>query len=153
MLLVGVLEGEARSTGGYLFHDAGFALGKGDVTSGLVLNEFDLDLASAGLLVGLWLLVVVIVVCAALASVVVLDEGVVCAGDLLCGVEGVEALTFVGGGGWIGRSHLGDTRKGSRDWLRGVGIGRRVGERVFEGSWRLQWMAKGHAHEASYWGA
>ena len=66
-----------------LFHDAGFALGKGDVTSGLVLNEFDLDLAPAGLLVGLWLVFVVVIVCAGLASFMVLDKGIFRAGDLL----------------------------------------------------------------------
>lgn len=44
---------------------------------------------------------------------------------------------------------MGDTRKGSRDWLRGVGIGRRVGERVFEGGWWLEWMAKGHTQSES----
>lgn len=78
-----------------LFHDAGFALGKGDVTSGLVLNEFDLDLAPAGLLVGLWLVFVFVIVCAGLASFVVLDKGIFRAGDLLLGGVDVEALTFV----------------------------------------------------------
>ena len=53
------------------------------MTSGLVLNEFDLDLAPAGLLVGLWLVFVVVIVCAGLASFMVLDKGIFRAGDLL----------------------------------------------------------------------
>ena len=46
------------------------------MTSGLVLDEFNLDLSPACLLVALGLFVVVIVVLAALAGVGVVDEGV-----------------------------------------------------------------------------
>lgn len=108
-----------------LLHDACFSFGESDVTPGLVLDELDLDLSAASLLVGLGLLVIVVVVAARLDGVVVGDEGVVW-GVLGGGVlEAVDALPLVGEGGrggiW-GWRH-GWTGKGSRDWVRGVGIG------------------------------
>jgi len=48
-----------RATRTYLLHDAGLALGKGNVTTRLVLDEFDLNLAA--LAAGLVVVVVVIV--------------------------------------------------------------------------------------------
>ena len=88
-----------------LLHDTRFSFRESDMTSGLVLDELDLNLSPASLLVGLGLLVVVVIVGADLAGVVVLDERVVARADGLRGrVDGVEPLAFIGG--WRGGSDV-----------------------------------------------
>ena len=71
------------------------------MTSGLVLDEFNLDLSPSGLLVGFGLVLVVLVVLAVVARVGVVDEGIVVGGS------GVEVVTgaLVGhvGGRDVGR--------------------------------------------------
>jgi hypothetical protein len=52
------------------------------MTPGFVLDELDLDLATAGLLVRLWLVVFIVVVRAAVCGVMVIDERVVVDGLL-----------------------------------------------------------------------
>ena len=67
------------------------------MASGLVLDELDLNLSSAGLLVGLGLLLIVVLVGAAVGGVMVLDERVIARDGLGGRVDGVEPLAFVGG--------------------------------------------------------
>jgi hypothetical protein len=63
-----------------LFHNACFPFGERYMTSRFVLNKFDLDLSSSGLLVGFGLLLIFIVVACAVCSIVIVDERVVADG-------------------------------------------------------------------------
>ena len=93
------------------------------MTSGLVLNEFNLDLSPPGLLVGLGLVVIVVVVLAALAGVGVIDEGV---------FGGFVAGPLVGHGGGRSVSGLGHV------WGAGVAVdGREERGRI----WRVDLAA------------
>lgn len=67
------------------------------MTSGLVLNELDLDLSPSGFLVGLGLILFFIVVCTAVARFVVLNETIVAGGryGAPLRVECVETLSLV----------------------------------------------------------
>lgn len=111
------------------------------MTSGLVLNEFNLDLSPSGLLVGFGLILVVILVLAAVARVGVVDEGVVMSSS---SVE-VVAGAFVGhvwgrDVGGLGHGLLGVGLRGSGRVLRRIGRGN---VRVWIGLSRLA-SAKGH---------
>lgn len=50
------------------------------MTSGLILNEFDLDLSTASLLVRLWLIFFIVVIGTALIGSIVVDERVIADG-------------------------------------------------------------------------
>lgn len=79
-----------------LLHYTGLTLREGDMSSGLVLDEFNLDFTSPGLLVGFRLFIVVVVVGATLAGICICDEGIIPNGLRSIGVD-VETLSLVGG--------------------------------------------------------
>ena len=78
----------------HLLHDASLALGEGDVSPRLILNEFDLDFPTAGLLVLLATFFFLFIVAAAVDGIVVLDEGVVADGREAV-VPGVGTRTLI----------------------------------------------------------
>lgn len=82
------------------------------MSAGLVLDEFNLDLAPAGLLVALGLLVILVVVSARLSRVVVGDERVF--GRRVVGAVGVVEAAFVAGEALWGRVWHGGEREEGR---------------------------------------
>lgn len=116
------------------------------MTSGLVLDEFNLDLSPSGLLVGFGLVIVVVVVLARLAGVGVVDEAVVC-GD--GGVVEVVAGALGGHGGGRG---VGGLRHGLLGEVVALGVEGRIGRGVWIGRrgllvwevWQMLGPAKGH---------
>jgi hypothetical protein len=77
-----------------LFHDTCFPFGEGDMTSRFILNKFDLDLTPSSLLLVLGFLLFLILVAAALGSVMVGDERVI--GDRGAWLLGRVGLGFCG---------------------------------------------------------
>ena len=116
------------------------------MTSGLVLNEFNLDLSPSGFLVALGLVVLVIVVLAAVAGVGVVDERVV------VGRGGVEVVAgALGGHVWGGNVCVLGHRlgRGERELVLGDGLLvlgriRRRNVRVWK---RLRWLAPAKGHK------
>ena len=80
------------------------------MSAGLVLDEFNLDLSPASLLVALGLLVIIVVVCARLGRVVVGDEGIV--GGRVVGAVGVVEAALVACEALCSRVGHGGERKG-----------------------------------------
>jgi len=78
----------------HLLHDTGLAFREGYVPPGLVLNKFDLDFPTAGLLILLSTVFFVLVIATAVDGIVVLDEGVVADGREAI-VPGVGTRTLI----------------------------------------------------------
>lgn len=75
-----------------------FPFREGDVPSRFVLNKFDLNLPTTGLLLGLGFVFVVVVIAAAVCRVVVLDERV---------FDGWGCVEGRVSGGYVSRMHVG----------------------------------------------
>ena len=88
------IDGRWGRWGTHLLHDTGLALGEGDVSPRLVLNKFNLDFPTTGLLILLSTFFLFVVVAATVDSIVVLDEGVVADGREAV-VPGVGTRTLI----------------------------------------------------------